>query len=519
MEPTISLTKTDETVLTFLHCLRTNNKYKTQKPITYVDYFAQLDLINTSKQLRLNHQQIINACDVVFPADLQTQKIATPYYLKTKDSVTVLAQTCYEKLHQLFVNKIPLNYVTRFRYEFQILRTKGFLNYFLLVADYVQYAKQKNIYVGPGRGSVAGSLIAYLLGITMIDPLSYNLIFERFLNPSRNDMPDIDIDFEDVQRSDIFLYLQAKYGMQYVANISTFQNIGFKMAVRDVFRVFDYPITIADKITKLIASVDNFHFTEALAHNKLLSDYKRHYEEAFQIIERIIGFPRQTGTHAAGIIIADRSLNNYIPVRHGANNVIQSQYGMNYLKSFGLIKMDILGLRNLTLLKEMIKVIAQKENIHYDLETLDRDDQKTFTLLRKGDTLGLFQLESPGMTRLLLKMQVVSLNDLSAVLALYRPGAMQNIDRYLQARKKGFHPKTRLERVIAQISGDTYGFLIYQEQIMMLASVIAQFDLAKADHLRKAMSKKDHALILSLKKDFYTQGVTNGYNKQELDYS
>ena len=286
-----------------------------------------------------------------------------------------------------------------------------------------------------------------------------------------------------------------------------------------MFRVFDYPITIADKITKLIASGDNFHFTQALAHNKLLFDYKRHYEEAFHIIERIIGLPRQTGTHAAGIIIADRSLNDYIPIRHGANNVIQSQYGMHYLKAFGLIKMDILGLRNLTLLKEMIKVIAQKENIHYDLETLDRNDQKTFALLRKGDTLGLFQLESPGMTRLLLKMQVVSLNDLSAVLALYRPGAMQNIDRYLQARKQGLQVKTRLERVIAQISADTYGFLIYQEQIMMLASVIAQFDLAKADYLRKAMSKKDHALILSLKKDFYTQGATNGYNQQELDYS
>ncbi|MFU0251866.1 DNA polymerase III subunit alpha [Spiroplasma sp. Moj] len=421
-----------------------------------------------------------------------------------------LQEICQTALKQKKINGSKTTYLQRLTYELTVINKMGFNDYFLIVWDYVRYAKQQNIFVGPGRGSAAGSLVSYLLNITTIDPITYNLLFERFLNPERKSLPDIDIDFEDDKREMVVEYLFEKYGSEHVAHIITFQTIGMKMAIRDICRIFDIAIEEADKMSKAVPLEYNYHYEEAINANPLFEIYQKKYPQVFLHLKKIIGLPRQTGTHAAGVVLTQQRLQTIIPIKEGYNGIYQTQYSMNYLEELGILKMDLLGLRNLTILHDVIDNIYQETKVKLDVDTLPLNDQKTYQLLAQGDTKGIFQLESPGMTKVLVDMVPDQLEDIVATSSLYRPGPQDNIPLFIK-RKKNLAKVTYIDERLAEILAPTYGIIVYQEQVMLIAQKVANFSLAKADVLRRAMGKKDASIMSQMKTEFIEEAVKNHY--------
>ncbi|AGM26386.1 DNA polymerase III subunit alpha [Spiroplasma syrphidicola EA-1] len=405
---------------------------------------------------------------------------------------------------------VAQKYLDRLFYELEVINKMGFNDYFLIVWDYVAFAKKNNIYVGPGRGSAAGSLVSYLLDITTIDPLEYNLLFERFLNPERNGLPDIDIDFQDDKREMVVEYLFEKYGVDHVAHIVTFQTIGMKMALRDLSRIFEIPLDEADKMSKAVKIEANFDYDLAMQSNNVLSFFQKKYPQLFLYLKELVGLPRQTGTHAAGVILTNQRLQTIIPIKEGYNGIFQTQYSMNYLEDLGLLKMDLLGLRNLTILHNIIDEVGTGLQQKLAIEKIPLNDEKTFALLAKGDTKGIFQLESPGMTKVLIEMQPDKLEDIVATSSLYRPGPQENIPLFIQ-RKKKQAPITYLDQRLGDILAPTYGIIVYQEQVMLIAQLVANFSLAKADVLRRAMGKKDATIMNEMQTEFMQEAVKNNY--------
>lgn len=380
----------------------------------------------------------------------------------------------------------------RLEFEMSVIEKMGFASYFLIVWDFIDYAKKQNIPVGPGRGSAAGSLVAYVLSITDIDPLEYGLSFERFLNPERVSPPDIDIDFCQNRRGEVIDYVSKKYGERSVAQIITFGTLGAKMAVRDVARVMGLSFTEASRIADLIPKDPKITLQKALDSS---ADFKRLYEEeetAHEVIDhaiRLEGLSRQTGIHAAGIVIADRDLTNYLPLTLDEHNSIATQYEMNAVGEVGMLKMDFLGLKTLTVIDDCFKLIEQSTGKHLTMQTIPLDDPATFALLNKAQNVGVFQVESPGMRRTCQIFDIRSIHDIIALIALYRPGAMDLIDEYVK-RKKGLVQFEYLHPLLQEVCGDTYGIMIYQEQVMNAARVLAGYTLGQADLLRRAMGKK-----------------------------
>ncbi|MDQ2825229.1 MAG: DNA polymerase III subunit alpha, partial [Verrucomicrobiota bacterium] len=400
--------------------------------------------------------------------------------------------------------KIDNQLSQRLDYELGVLETTGFVSYILIVWDFIHFAKERKIPVGPGRGSAAGSLVAYVLGITDIDPLQYGLIFERFLNPDRISPPDIDVDFCEARRGEVLEYVRQKYGERRVAQIITFGKLKAKSVVRDVGRVMGLPYAAADRIAKMIPNELNITLDLAAEKN---SELKRaiatepQTKQLFEYGKILEGLSRNAGVHAAGVVIADRDLTEYIPLcRDVKGNDVISQYPMGPLNDLGLLKMDFLGLKTLTVIEDTLALIRKREPA-FSLKDIPLDDAASFSLYNRGETIGLFQMESGGMTNLSKQIDVRKLDDIIALIALYRPGPMELIPEFVKA-KKGITPIKYLHPLLEEICADTYGVMIYQEQVMAAASKLGGYSLAQADLLRRAMGKKDKKTMAKERKNF-----------------
>jgi DNA polymerase-3 subunit alpha len=392
----------------------------------------------------------------------------------------------------------------RLEYELGVLEATGFVSYLLIVWDFIHFAKEKGIPVGPGRGSAAGSIVTFVLGITDIDPLQYGLIFERFLNPDRVSPPDIDVDFCEARRGEVLEYVRQKYGERRVAQIITFGKLKAKSVVRDVGRVLGWSYRDADRIAKMIPNELNITLDAAVGKNAELKRAVANESptrQLFQHAKLLEGLSRNAGVHAAGVVIADRDLSDYIPLcRDVKGNDVISQYSMGPLNDLGLLKMDFLGLKTLTVIEDTLALIRERQP-DFSLKNVPLNDAAAFSLYNRGETIGLFQMESGGMTSLSKQFDVKKLDDIIALIALYRPGPMELIPEYVKA-KKGITPIKYLHPLLEDICADTYGVMIYQEQVMAAASKLAGYSLAQADLLRRAMGKKDKEKMAKERRNF-----------------
>src|SRR5213083_2673299 len=406
-----------------------------------------------------------------------------------------LRELCYKGLEERYDEraKIDNQLQQRLDYELGVLEKTGFVSYILIVWDFIHFAKQRDIPVGPGRGSAAGSLVAYVVGITDIDPLQYGLIFERFLNPDRISPPDIDVDFCEARRGEVLEYVRQKYGERRVAQIITFGRLKARSVVRDVARVMGLSVRDGDRIAKMIPNELNTTLNSAVERNPELKRAVATEPLTKQLMEyatALEGISRSAGVHAAGVVISDRDLSEYVPLcRDVKGNDIVSQYSMNPLNDLGLLKMDFLGLKTLTMIEDTVTLI--RRNVPgFSLKNIPLDDVAAFGLYNRGETIGLFQMESGGITSVSKQFDVRKLDDIIALIALYRPGPMELIGDYIK-RKKGL-TKIRYEHpLLEEICADTYGVMIYQEQVMAAASKLAGYSMGQADLLRRAMGKKD----------------------------
>lgn len=408
------------------------------------------------------------------------------------------------------------NIIERMEYELEIIQKTGFTAYMLIVHDFVNWAKNQKIQVGPGRGSAAGSFISYLINITNIDPIKYELFFERFLNPERISMPDIDLDFADTRREEVIRYVESKYGQDHVSQIITFGTMAARAAIRDVGRVMDLPYTYCDQIAKLIPM-----FTTLDKALKIVLELKEIYQNdprAKALIDTakvLEGVARHASTHACGVLITPEPLDNYVPLQMAGTNDQSnvSQYSLHPIEDMGLLKMDFLGLTNLTILENAIEVIEKIYNRKIDLNQIPIDDEKTYQLLQKGDTVGVFQLESSGMRRYLRELKPNTFEDIIAMVALYRPGPMDWIPSFI-AGKNGLREIEYLHPKLKPILEKTYGVAVYQEQVLQMARDLAGFSLGEADILRKAVGKKIEKLLKEQKEKFIAGCIKNGVDKQ-----
>jgi DNA polymerase-3 subunit alpha len=386
-------------------------------------------------------------------------------------------------------------YQERLEYEIKTIKDMGFPSYFLIVADFIRYAKDSGVPVGPGRGSAAGSLVAYSLGITDLDPIAHGLIFERFLNPARKSMPDIDVDFCIEGREDIYKYVVERYGGgDYVAQIITFGKLKTKAVIRDVGRALAIPLREVDAIAKMVPDVLNISLDAALRQEPRLAELAEkdpNVGDLIQICRVLEGLPRHASTHAAGVVISDRPLVDYLPLYKGKKGEVVTQYDMKIVEKIGLVKFDFLGLRNLTVIANTRALIERQGKQPLDLENIELTDPDTYRLLSAGDTTGVFQLESSGMKDLLVRLKPEFFDDIIALVALYRPGPMESgmIDDYV-ARKHGRKAVEYMVPELEPILKETYGVIVYQEQVMKIAGELANYSMAEADDLRKAMGKK-----------------------------
>lgn len=406
-------------------------------------------------------------------------------------------------------------YLSRLEYELDVISKMGFNDYFIIVADFIQECRNRDILVGPGRGSSAGSLTAYLLGITGIDSIKYNLLFERFLNPGRISLPDIDVDVMDIKRDDVIDYIFNKYGYEHVCHIITFQKMKVKTALRDVGRILNVDLKIINKLCKLIPLEYEIDLDKAIEKNSELRDYANEFSDLFKISKKIIGLPRQTGMHAAGIILSKAKLIDVIPIQIGSNQNIVSQYSMEYLEQLGLLKIDILGLTNLTTIHNVLKLIKLVYKLEINLEQISLNDVEVFKEISKAQTVGIFQLESHGMRNLLKRMQPKNIEDISLCSALFRPGPQQNIKSFIDRRNK-IEPVDFIDLRSQDILAPTHGILVYQEQVIELVKNVANFSLANADIFRRIISKKQGNELIEFKDKFIDSAIKNGYSEKNI---
>lgn len=408
----------------------------------------------------------------------------------------------------------------RLEYELTVIESMGFSDYFLIVWDFVRFAHERGIRTGPGRGSSAGSLVAYTLRITDVDPLKYKLLFERFLNPERISMPDIDIDFNDERRDEVIAYVAAKYGDEHVAQIITFGTMAAKAAVRDVGRAMSVPFAEVDRTAKLIPNQLGITLEEALRMSSELREASERQPKTAAMLRMAIkveGMPRHASTHAAGVVISQEPLTHYTPIQAGSENIPLTQYSMEHLEAIGLLKMDFLGLRTLSILERALDSVKEQYGKTIDFHKISDADPATYEMLSRGETTGIFQLESSGVRRVLKELKPTEFEDIVSVLALYRPGPMEFIPKYIQG-KHGLvtveYPHPSLEPILS----DTYGIIVYQEQIMQIASLMAGFSLGEADLLRRAVSKKKREVLDEERAHFVKGSIAQGYSEVDANH-
>ena len=408
----------------------------------------------------------------------------------------------------------------RMEYELGVIEKTGFASYFLIVQDFVNWAKNRGIVVGPGRGSAAGSFVSYLIGITNIDPIKYDLLFERFLNPERISMPDVDMDFADDRRDEVLDYVRKKYGDDHVAQIITFGTMAARAAIRDAGRALGLPYEFCDRTAKLIPMFSSIE--DALINVKEFKELYTADPAAKKLIDsakRLEGVARHASMHACGVVITKNPVTDYTPIQHiiGTDEGSVTQYSSStkssYVEKIGLLKMDFLGLKNLTIIQNTLRIVRKIRNLDIKIDDIPLDDKKTFELLQRAETTGVFQLESSGMKRYLKQLIPTVFEDIIAMVALYRPGPMEWIPDFI-ARKHGHKESKYLHPKLEPILGKTYGVAVYQEQIMQIAQALAGFTLGEADVLRKAVGKKIFSLIKEQRAKFIEGCIKNNINQK-----
>lgn len=450
---------------------------------------------------------------------LESQDTILPKFENDKqlDSFTYLKQLCIEglKLRAIAPGFTVDDYRNRLASELKIIHEMGFDDYFLIVGDVIAYAHQHGIITGPGRGSAAGSLVAYSLAITDVDPLQYNLLFERFLNPERVQMPDIDLDIPDDRREEILQYVHDQYGHGRVAQIITFGTLATKQVLRDVGRVFGLSQFEAAEWSKTIPQALHISledsYRQSLPLRNLVADNAKN-QLIFETAKKLEGLPRHYSTHAAGIVLSQEKLEDLVPLQDGGDGMLMTQFAKDTVEAIGLLKIDFLGLRNLSILDHAVKLV-QQTNPEFALTQIELNDKKTLELFQNGDTNGVFQFESSGIKNVLTQLHPETFELIVAVNALYRPGPMENIDTFIK-RKKGQEPVSYPDESLKDILGVTYGILVYQEQVMQVASKMASFSYGEADLLRRAMSKKKQSMMDSMRSKFIHGAQDNGYTPE-----
>ena len=430
-----------------------------------------------------------------------------------KDATDYLRALCTKGAKRRYGELTKVHH-ERLTYELDIIGRMGFSDYFLIVWDFVKYAKINGILVGPGRGSAAGSMVAYVLGITGVDPIEYELLFERFLNPERISLPDIDIDFQDDRRDEVIEYVRAKYGNFTVCQIGTFGTFASRSSWRDTARVHGLETAGINAVTKYLTS--KLSLADNLKENAALQKYLESHptqQSVYMLATRIEGLPRHMSTHAAGVIISPADLRNFTALEKGSTDVYLSQYEAVDLETIGLLKMDFLGLRNLTMIQEISSLIQTEIDENFNIGKIPLDDQKTFELISKADTTGVFQLESGGMRATLRQVLPSDIEDIISVLALFRPGPMANIPMFA-ARKHGKEHIIYDHQTLKPILENTYGVIVYQEQIMQIANLVAGYSLGEADILRRAISKKENRVMKEEGTKFTLRAKKRGYDEQ-----
>ena len=458
-----------------------------------------------------NTVKVANRCNV----SLTFHQQLLPKFPSSQPADQLLQSVCEEGFAKRYVNP-PASYRQRLQYELAVIKKMNFSDYFLIVWDFMKFARKQHILTGPGRGSAAGSMVAYVLQITDIDPMEHNLLFERFLNPERITMPDIDIDFSDIRRDEVISYVAQKYGELHVAQIITFGTFAAKAALRDTGRVFGLNSKELEALSKMVPNRLGISIQEALNESPRLKEYYHNHEMYKKLIDTamiIEGLPRHTSTHAAGVIICDQPLTDLIAIQEGHNGVHLTQFPMEALEELGLLKMDFLGLRNLTLMERVLFAIKKLTGRVIDLKAIPQNDEKTFRMIGNGETVGIFQFESEGMQKVLKQLKPERFSDLVAVNALYRPGPMENIPAYIR-RRHGEEKVSYLHDDLKEILQHTFGIIVYQEQIMQIASKFAGFSLGQADLLRRAVSKKK-ADVLKEQRQYFVEGsLEQGYPRE-----
>lgn len=506
-----------------LLCIQTNKDFDDPDRMRFMTdqiYFKSPDemekLFKETPEVLKTSLEIAEKCHVVL--DFNTPHL--PHFtLPASEKVYSLDEYLERKVREGMkarYSEIPPEIEERVSFELSVIERMGYAGYFLIVEDFITYAKANQIPVGPGRGSAAGSLVSYILGITDVDPIRYGLLFERFLNPERISMPDIDIDFCYEKRDQIIEYVKKKYGEKNVTQIITFGRMNARAVIRDVGRVLKIPYGDVDQIAKLIPFQPKM--TLDLAYQKV-PEFKEACEKD-EIHEKLLdyarvleGLGRHASTHAAGVVIAPTELTNYVPLfKSTQGDAITTQYEMKALESIGLLKMDFLGLRTLTVIDHTMEMCRAK-GIDFDIRRLPFDDEKTYAVFSKGETIGIFQFESSGMRDYLKKLQPESIEDLTAMNALYRPGPMKNIDEFID-RKHRRKKVEYLHPMLEQILAETQGIIVYQEQVMQIASELGGFSLGKADHLRRAMGKKRPDLMQEERNHFVEGAMQKGISRE-----
>ena len=511
----LTLKKENTEYLKYLHMIKNGKTISDDIDYNYSNnYLHTKDIYDYTENIYLNNTFVISdKCNLTLEFN---QDLLPVYDTKGEDTDSYLKNLCIKGLNKRLNNQVPDNYKERLIYELDMIKKLGFSNYFLVVYDFILYAKKNKILVGPGRGSAAGSLVSYTLGITDIDPIKYNLLFERFLNPERKTMPDIDTDFPDIYRDEVIEYVKNKYGEKKVCGIVTFGTMAAKLALRDVSRVLNVPSYQVDLLTKRIPTITkdtlkDFYEKDEYFRNMINNDEK--LKLMFKIASLIEGFPRHTSSHAAGIVICKNDLDEVIPLTKN-DDMYLTGYSYGYLEEIGLLKMDFLGLKNLTIIMNVIDEIRKNENIDIDFNKIPLNDKLTLDLFKVADTTGIFQFESSGMRNFLRNLKPDSFEDIFAAIALFRPGPASNIDSFIR-RKEGKEEITYLDPCLKDILSNTYGIIIYQEQIIQVACTFAGYTLGEADILRRAMSKKKFDVLKQEEEKFITKSIDMGHDKDK----
>lgn len=498
-------------------CIQTKKTLNDKDRLSYMNEDFSFKSPGSMQQAFMDHPEVIkNTFEIAEKCNVKIEfgKIQLPHFQvpNNKSADDYLKELCDQGLKERYTrNEIAPKIQERLDYELSVIKKTGYAPYFLIVSDFINWAKNNKIVVGPGRGSAAGSIVSYLTNITDIDPLKYDLLFERFLNPDRISMPDIDTDFTDTRRDEVIRYVSEKYGHDHVAQIITFGTMAARASIRDVGRVMGLPYSYCDRVAKLIPSSTTLD--QAL---QIVPELKEVYQEPtgkklIDTAKRVEGCVRHASTHACGVVITREETDKYTPRQRGTNGdeSIMTQYEMHAIEDLGLLKMDFLGLKNLTIIENTLEILKKARGIEIDLAHIELDDATTYKLFQKAETTGVFQLESSGMKRYLKLLKPTEFEDIIAMVALYRPGPMEFIPDYIDG-KHGRRVIKYLDKKLQPILKKTYGIAVYQEQIMEIARRLAGFSYAEADVLRKAVGKKIATLLREQEDKMIKGMVKNG---------